>query len=435
MNRLHDGLLTIKGILLYEKFLKKSISYSDEEIKIWQDKWLSTLLKHCYKNIPSYSSSFRESGLDINSKDPLRELQKLPIVSKRDIHINHGSFCVAGAAMKSVRFSTSGTTGEPMTAYTSFNQWVFEQGIVWRQWKDAGYNFRDKMAIFRSYAPRDGQPLIKKDRLRNWSYFSVFDMNESDIQSYVEYLQKWKPKFLRGYPSALNLVAEHALRNGWQLPSLKAAFSASEVVPVNLRENLRHAFGIELFDHYGQAEITAMFHECGEHDGLHVNWEYGLVELLPTNEKDVYRIVATNLHNLSMPLLRYDTGDLAVGFWKECACGRSSLKIDSIRGRQDDYLIMYDGSRASPTNLYTYFAQFSQVQKFQLIQEKAGELVVMVEFSGVVTEDRWRELSGRVVNDLSSKTKLLIKCPREPHFVQSGQGKFSAFLQRVKNVS
>lgn len=104
MNRIHDGLLTIKGIFLYERFLKKSKYFSDEEIKILQDKWLSKLLKHCYKNIPSYSSSFRECGLDVNSVDPLRELQKLPILTKRDIQSNHGSFCVAGAAKKSVRF-------------------------------------------------------------------------------------------------------------------------------------------------------------------------------------------------------------------------------------------------------------------------------------------------------------------------------------------
>ena len=56
-----------------------------------------------------------------------------------------------------------------------------------------------------------------------------------------------------------------------------------------------------------------MFHECEQHEGMHLNWEYGLVELLPTDEKNVYRIIATNLHNFSMPLLRYDTGDLAVG--------------------------------------------------------------------------------------------------------------------------
>ena len=87
MNRIHDGLLTIKGIFLYERFLKKSKYFSDEEIKILQDKWLSKLLKHCYKKYSHHThSSFRECGLDVNSVDPLRELQKITIYSLREIY-------------------------------------------------------------------------------------------------------------------------------------------------------------------------------------------------------------------------------------------------------------------------------------------------------------------------------------------------------------
>ena len=108
------------------------------------------------------------------------------------------------------------------------------------------------------------------------------------------------------------------------------------------------------------------------------------------------------------------------------------MKIESIRGRRDDYLVMSDGSFTSAVNLYTYFAYFSGIKKFQLIQECIGELIIMVEFYGVITDENWEELTGQIINDLKSKTNLLIKCPRETHFTQSGQGKFSAFIQRVK---
>jgi len=230
------------------------------------------------------------------------------------------------------------------------------------------------------------------------------------------------------------LVAEHALRFGWRLPSLRGAFTASEVIPDNLRKNLLAAFNIELFDHYGQAEITSMFHECEKHDGMHVNWEYGLVELLPTDEKGIYRIIATNLHNFSMPLLRYDTGDLAVGFWRNCDCGRSSLKISSIRGRQDDYLFMSDGSRVSPINLYTYFANISDIKRFQLVQDRPGELIVMVDFTGFPSEEKLEEFRLGLIDDLTTKTKLAIICPSNPKFIQSSQGKLSAFVQRSKSA-
>ena len=419
MNKLQDACLTLRGILKYSMFLKRSQSFSSDEITTNQSKWLSSLFIHAHKNIPWYSMLFRQHGIDVNSANPLHELRKIPILTKEQVRENHADFCISEVAKRSVKLATSGTTGEPLTAYTSFNQWIMEQGIIWRQWKSAGYNFRDRIAIFRSYSPMRGDPLLKVDRLRNWTYFSVFDMNDDAINSYVKYLRKWKPKYRRGYPSALNLIAEHALRNGWTLPSLKGAFSASEMVPETLRENLHDAFGIELFDHYGQAEITCMFHECEDHSGMHVNWEYGIVELLPTAEKDVFKIIATNLHNLSMPLIRYDTGDLAVGSWEHCDCIRSSPKIKSIRGRQDDYLYMSDQSRASPVNLYTYFSKLDEIQQFQLIQEKCGELIVLLCLSGVTTDQKWSEISSRVIQELTSKTNLIIHCPQNVDFVQS----------------
>jgi len=433
MNKFQDSLLTLRGIFKYSTFLKRSQSFSNDEIAANQSKWLSKLLIHVHKNIPWYSKLFREHGVDSYSSDPLQELKKIPILTKEQVREYHSDFCIPGAAKKSVKFATSGTTGEPLTAYTSFNQWIMEQGIIWRHWKSAGYSFRDRIAIFRSYSPMKGEPLLKLDRLRNWTYFSVFDMGDDAINDYVEYLQKWKPKFLRGYPSALNLIAEHAIQNGWNLPSLKGAFSASEVVPETLRKNLQEAFGIELFDHYGQAEITCMFHECENHSGMHVNWEYGIVELIETTEKNVFKIIATNLHNLSMPLIRYDTGDLAVGSWESCNCIRSSQKIKSIRGRQDDYLYMSDKSRASPVNLYTYFSKINEIQQFQLIQEKFGELTVLLRLNGS-TDQKWSDISSKVIRDLESKTHLSIYCPRNFNFIQSSEGKFQTFIQRVKNA-
>lgn len=435
MNKLVDLSLTYRGILRYHRFLNKSQYLSSSEVRSIQSAWLSKLLRHAYRNVPWYSALFREVGVNVNSLAPFDELKKLPVLTKDEVRHSHSDFCISGVADKSLKFSTSGTTGEPLTAYTSTNQWVMEQGVIWRQWRSAGYKFRDRIAIFRSYSPAKGESLIRRDRLRNWSYFSVFDMNDEAIDQYARYLQEWQPKFLRGYPSALNLVADHALKYGWSLPSLKAALTASEAVPHDLRDKLRRAFGIEVFDHYGQAEITCMFHECEVHDGMHNNWEYGIVELIPTAESGIYKIVATNLHNFSMPLLRYDTGDLAVGDWEVCGCGRTSPKVRAIRGRQDDYLLMSDQSKTSVVNLYTYFAKLDELQRFQLVQSRPGELTVLFSLGRDVAGEKWVEISERIILDLESKTSLRIKCPRDFEFIQSSEGKLPAFVQRVKNVN
>lgn len=431
MNAFFDAFLTLRGILTYRSYIQKSDRASTEEIHRKQSEWLGALLRHAHSNVPWYSTRFRVHGVRADGADPFIELSKLPILTKDEVRENHADFCVSGVASKSIKFATSGTTGEPLVAYTSPNQWVIEQAIIWRQWKLAGYNFRDRIAIFRSYAPKLGEPPIRIDRLRNWAYFSVFKMDDSSIAKYAKFLQGWKPRFLRGYPSSLLLIAQHALRHNWRLPSLKAAFVASEAVPPELREILRAAFGIEIFDHYGQAEISCMFHDCEMHEGMHVDWEYGLVELLPSSEPGLNRIIATNLHNTAMPLLRYDTGDLAVGGWERCSCGRTSPIIRGIRGRKDDFLIAKDGSRMASVNLYTYFSKLDEIQRFQLSQNQPGILVVNFTLWCADVNSKRTSLRDKIIRELEETTGLSVHVPDQPEFMQSHEGKFPAFIQLI----
>jgi phenylacetate-CoA ligase len=431
MNKISDILLTFRGIRIYNSFLRKSQFASTKDIQAQQGIWLEKLLRHCHANIPWYSQIFRKYGVRIDGTDPFAELAKLPILLRNTVRDNHADFCVSGAAAKSLSFATSGTTGEPLRAYTSPEQWVIEQGIIWRQWKWAGYNFRDRIAIFRSYAPQLSEPLIKVDRLRNWTYFSVFRMDDAALNGYVKYLKRWKPKFLRGYPSSLLLVAQHALHYGWKLPSLKAAFSASEAVPTNLRETLKEALNIDLFDHYGQAEITGMFHDCEQHQGMHLDWEYGFVELIESPEPGCFRIIATNLHNTAMPLLRYDTGDLSFGSWEKCCCSLTSPILRGIRGRQDDFLIAADGSRMSTTNLHTYFSKLAEIRRFQLLQDTPGVLHVSFTLWGEASNIRNEQVAQKIISQLSGSTGLTVLVSTDGDFTQSREGKFPVFLQRI----
>ena len=435
LNKLNDGLLTLKGINYYKKFHKYSQYFDNDKISYYKNKYLSKLISHCYYNIPWYSESFRKYGIDINSSKPFVELAKLPILTKDVIQKYHSQFCLAGVAKDSQKFTTSGTTGEPLVAYTSNNQWIVEQSLIWRQWKWANYNFYDKMAIFRSYSPKANQPKFIVNKFKNWAFFSAFHMDDKSVNKYVEFLLRWKPRFLRGYPSSLFLLAQHALKYGWVLPNLKAAFVASESLPVGFREIIQDAFGIEVFDHYGQAEITCMFHDCEKHEGLHLDWEYGHVELIKSEMSSLNRIIATNLHNYSMPLLRYDTGDLVDGGWYECSCGRSSPVISSILGRKDDFLLAKDGSKIPTVNIYTYFSKLSKIRRFQLVQDTPGKLNINVSYwdYDYSQNDEISVISKKIIEDFRSMADLDIVIPKVPNWIQSREGKFATCIQKIKN--
>lgn len=432
MNKIQDGILTLKGIYKYHKFLRDSEYYSQDKIEDYKKKCLSSLLKYCHLNIPWYSVQFREYGVNFKSSDPFRELLKLPILDKKTVRDNHSQFCMPKAADQGLPFYTSGTTGEPLKVYTSEDQWVIEQGVIWRSWKCAGYKFRDKIAIFRSFAPKNNELKIKVDKLRNWAYFPVYKMDRSSLFEYLNFLKIWKPKYLRGYPSALNVIARFAIQEGIKLEGLRGVFTASEALTQECRENIKLAFGVNIFDHYGQAEITCMFHDCEMHDGMHIDWEYGHVELVPNNDQvNRYKIVATNLHNFAMPLLRYNTGDIAEGGWSTCICGRSSPKIANIRGRSDDYLISNDGSEISPVNLYTYFSKINMIQRFQMQQFMPGHLIILL---SLWDESQYDSdlLNNKIRNELEGISGFRVDVKLSDNFMQTGEGKFPVFINKIK---
>ena len=90
------------------------------------------------------------------------------------------------------------------------------------------------------------------------------------------------------------------------------------------------------------------------------------------------RIHGTSLHNMSMPLLRYDTGDLA-DFDEQalgCPCGRQFPQIRCVIGRRNDLIVTPDG-RAIGT-LFLAFNGVPGILVGQFVQQTAHRLLVRI---------------------------------------------------------
>jgi phenylacetate-CoA ligase len=111
--------------------------------------------------------------------------------------------------------------------------------------------------------------------------------------------------------------------------------------------------------------------------------DYCLHEFLPTpfkthDRRPLHAIVGTPLHNRSMPLLRYDVGDLvelAPGDAK-CACGRSLPLVAAVHGRTEDAVLTPDGRCV--TALFVVPDFVPGVSGVQFVQESERELVAKV---------------------------------------------------------
>ena len=427
LDNLRDAFLTLRGWIYARGDGREAESWDPVAREAYQLARLRSLAGFAQRYIPYYGKLFADHRFAPDDIESVGDLRRLPVLTKDTLLAEQDRFCSYESLRRSIRLRTSGTTGQPMQCYTSEAQWVVEQGAIWRQWGWAGYRFRDRMAIVRSYRPATGEPAMRVDRLRNWAYLSPYHLDRGQVREFLAFLGAWRPKFLRGYPSSLAMLAGYALEEGVRLPTLKAAFTASETLTPAHRAAIREAFGIEVFDHYGQAEISCMLHECEQHAGMHILDDYGIVELLPTGTEGQYRLIATNLHNTAMPLIRYDTGDIVSGPMATCSCGRSFPIVAAIQGRADENLVHERGYPIPSVNIYTFMAKQEGVRRFQVIQEADGHIRVNLDLKPGESV-----LTGVIETYFRGATGREVKIDATGVMAQTGEGKIPPILQRYR---
>lgn len=432
MNKVQDIGLTLAGILYGETFLRRTELWDEEQQKKYQFQKLRRLFIECNNNINWYTEAFKQIQCDPTHDDPIEIYKNLPILSKNTVRENQKDF-VNRRIKNVIKFQTSGTSGEPLVINTHAQQWINEQGVIWRAWRRAGFCLGDKIAIFRSYTPKDESSPIKIDRLRNWAYLSIYHTDEENLQKYADFMFRWRPKYLRGYPSSILLLSKYLRDRNITIPSLRAIFTASEMLSKSTRDQIRHNTGLEIFDHYGQAEITGMFHDCEKHNGMHYDWEYGKVDLVPSSIYGLYRIVATNLHNRAMPLIKYDTGDLTDSKFSACSCHRTSLIVRNIIGRDIEYIISATGSKVPAVNFYTYFSKIKLAKRIQLVQKQCGVVSVRFESWNMVSRPDAQNELEELTSDITKTTGITLRVEPNQMINLSKSGKEKFIIQELNN--
>jgi phenylacetate-CoA ligase len=89
-----------------------------------------------------------------------------------------------------------------------------------------------------------------------------------------------------------------------------------------------------------------MAFECPEQNGMHIWEDNYIVEIIdpvtlkPVPEGEEGELVTTTLLREGMPILRYRTKDLTRIIPGPCPCGRAHRRIERIKGRTDDMMII-----------------------------------------------------------------------------------------------
>jgi phenylacetate-CoA ligase len=324
--------------------------------------------------------------------------------------------------------NTSGSTGIPQKFLLDKKNLTFEKATVWRHNDWAGYQYGERTAVIRGN-------VVPEDKLWHLAgdtqlILSSFKLKRETLDHYIQILRQFKPTLIRAYPSAIYFLAQLLERRGVDDIRPRSIITASETLLLHQREFVERVFDCKVFDWYGSGEHVAIISQCPA-GKYHVHMEYGIVEYIERSEfnrtdESAYEIVCTGLNNFSMPLLRYQIGDIVrIRNGDTCECGRCLPVVSAVEGRLDDVIITPDG-RVIPASGMTLAFEFSDnIAQAQLYQENVDELVIRI-----VRTKRYSDLDHRFMLDqvrsrLGAAIRIRVDFVQEIQRLPSGKQPFA----------
>ena len=331
------------------------------------------MVRHAATTVPAYQQAFAQTGLRPADIRSLADFAQLPITTKADVQRQPLAYVSDAVPRRQLlKRTTSGSTGTPLTVHNTPLTVLAERAIMYRGWRWAGFESGDRIVTCVGELSKISEPGIAPvDRYRNTLDISPHHLDVPGCQAYIKKIGAFDPHYIRTYPSVLRILGKILQRNPTKLPSLKGLWTQSEVLYPSERQYLESVWGARAFDYYGMQEKCVAMSECS-YGTMHIHSDFGLVEFAPAAKEPYQRIIATGFYNPAMPLLRYDTGDLAITRDDPCPCGRALPAVRSIVGRQEDFLFTTTGRHV--IEIDAAIGVSKNIRACQIVQEAIGDV-------------------------------------------------------------
>lgn len=377
---------------------------------------------YAIENFDFYKRHFR--GINIE------KWEGIPLLSKSDIQQNIVDFEIN--SINKFYVTTGGVTGKPSTFYQSNNVWKKELAFVYNYFEKHGYKAKMVKASFRGgdFSNIKRGQVWKSNPIYNEMHFSPFHMNCDSIATYVAELNKYKPQFFHGYPSALLTLATLMKKNGLRLNyQPKVFFLISENYDSKDIDFLKNFFGVKVSSFYGHSERLVFAIANEDLKSYIPNLKYGYMELvddkgnvIKENEK-IGEIVGTSYDNYAMPLIRFKTGDYTYYVDYET---KTFAQIQGKWGQ--DSLIGKSGEKITLTALNLHSPELSSFMRTQFHQLEDGVVEILVISSKILTKKEIIKiedfLSRRVGELISFRIKIVDK------LYQNSRGKTPLIIKK-----
>ena len=429
------------------KYFQEDIeTISREELEKLQNERLVETVNHVYNNVPAYKAKMDEKGITPSDIKGIEDLHKLPFVVKDDLRNEYPDGMLALPLEDCVRIqSTSGTTGRRVVVYYTQDDIRIWDECCARALVAAGCSKSDVVHVSYGYGLFTGGAGLNGGSHMVGSLTLPMSSGNTDRQ--LQFMQDLKSTILCCTPSYGAYLAESAIERGVvDNLHLKAGIFGAEAWSEEMRGDIEKKLNIKAHDIYGLTEISGpgVAFECGEQNGLHVNEDHFIPEIidpetgevLPDGEKG--ELVFTCISKKAMPLLRYRTRDITSLTHEKCACGRTHARIQRLMGRTDDMLII-KGVNVFPSQIEEVLINQKLTPNYQLIVDRVNNsdtLEVLVEMTPEMFSDTVgtiEKTERKIVSALKSMLGLYAKVSLvSPKSIERSEGKAVRVIDKRK---
>ncbi len=394
---------------------------------------LNSMLIHAYETVPYYRHAWDQAP----KLNHLCELSRFPVLTKADVRAAGKDLLSTTIPIERlITAKTGGSTGTSLVLY-------FDHAC--QQHRNAAALLSDSWAGWRTGDWVGGlwgspeRPKSLKQKVRNWlrermEYLDTMRLDPASMEAFLAVMRDRPLHSLFGHAHSLYILADYVVRTQAKIPAPRAIISTSMMLLATERKTIEQAFGCKVSDRYGCEEVGLIAAQCNHHQGLHINAEHLIVEILddtgePCLPGAIGRVVVTDLENKAMPLIRYEVGDLSAWSASACTCGRSWPTLERVIGRQADCLVRADGSLIAGVSLVERtLTAISGIEQLQLEQLSPTLLLAHAVVSQGDESRIERELTEALSLDLG--TGIQIRTEFTERIPQEKNGKYRFAIRR-----
>ncbi|MDR2634468.1 MAG: phenylacetate--CoA ligase [Clostridiales bacterium] len=415
------------------------------EMRELQRERLIKAVAYAYENVKFYKDKFDAVKLKPADIKDLSDITKIPFTVKSDLRDNYPYGLSAVPMDNIVRVhASSGTSGKPTVVLYTQKDLDMWSDCMARLIAATGVTSKDICQISFGYGLFTGALGLHQGMEKLG--VTVIPASAGNTERQVMLLKDLNVTVLVATPSYGMYLGEMIEKSGFDIRDFKLRIGlfGSEASTPEMHRELERRLGILSTDNYGLSEIIGpgVSGECYLKCGMHVNEDHFYPEILDRDtlepiDGECGELVLTTLTKEGMPILRYRTKDLTKLNFEPCGCGRTSVRMEKLRGRTDDMLIIR-GVNVFPSQIESVLMPIEEIGgQYEIIVTRDGaldSLEVRCEVVDVTLLDNYKRLENlrdkitkqlKVILQLDARVKLV-----EPMSLKRYEGKTKRVIDK-----